>query len=452
MKNSGFMKVFKFSYEQAMKSKSTKITLIIFIVIALLFLPVKTLISGGLDEEETKTEIEKVYVNTDNEEFFNNFVIQVNGELEKEASFTRITDGEYEDTISTLKEEESEELYVDIMLDEDENSETFGLSYKIVYGMGEKAEEKADTLSNILMDKSKDIVVGYYGVTEDTAKTLVPSEYEVKLFDVDGNEIVDDSGLNDAEYWFTYGVILVLIIITSFIGSTVAEGIVAEKANKVIEYIMITLKPMELIIGKVLSGMAVLFTMVGSVMIAFCASTFINKSLDSDADTVIQMVKGFIDEGTLKGVSVLNVIIVIAVIFAGSYFFSILGGLSGGMVSKVEEMSEGLKIYMILFIIGAYMALFMSITANTAGSGWGAFSYVVYLLPISSMFIIPSYLLIGKIEMWIGLLALVILVVSAVLLTALASRIFGQMIYHNGSPLKIKDIISMSKEGKKNEK
>ena len=454
MKNSGFMKVFRFSYEQVMKSKSTKITLAIFVIVALLFFPVKTLISGGMDDvgEETKTQIEAVYVNTDNEELFNELVNVVNGELEEEAQITRISDSEYDDTIEKLKDEKSNELYLEVIFEEDLASDKSGLSYKLVYGNGDDAKEIAETLERILTDKSKDMVMAYYGIDEATAKTLVPSEYETAIYDMEGNEVIDDSGLNNSEYWFTYGFIMVLIIMTSVIGSVAANGIVAEKANRVIEYIMITLKPMDLIIGKVLSGMASLFTMVGAILLALGVSSYINRALDSDANTIFKIIEEFVDNGTLQGLNVINVLLVIAVIFVGSYFYSILGALSGGMVSKVEEMSEGLKIYMVLFMVGAYMAMFMAVSANTAGSGWGAFSYVVYLLPISSMFIIPSYLLIGKIELWIAILALVIAIVAAVLLTALASRIFGQMLYHNGSPLKLKDIISMTKEGKKNEK
>ncbi len=454
MKNSGFMKVFRFSYVQDMKSKSTKITLAIFVVVALLFFPVKTIISGGLDDEteDTKTQLETVYVNTDNELLYNNLVTVVNSELEKEATFTMIGENEYEDTIKKLRDEECNDIYLEVAFDEDETSDSFGISYKLVYGNGEDAEDKADTLDSILMDNSKDVVIAYYGITEDVAKTLVPSQYETRIYDAEGNEVIDDSGLNEAEYWFTYGFIMVLIMMTSFIGSMTADGIVGEKANRVIEYVMITLKPMDLIIGKVMSSLAMVFTIVGSTLVSLGVSTFINTAIDSDAKNIFQMINGFVADGVLKDVNVLSVILVILVIFAGSYFYSILGALSGGMVSKVEEMAEGLKIYMVLFMIGAYMAMFMAVSANTAGSGWGPFSYVVYLLPNSSLFIIPAYLLIGKVQVWIAIVAIIIVVVAAALLTALASRIFGQMLYHNGSPLKLKDIFAMAKEEKKNEK
>ncbi len=452
MKNSGFMKVFKFSYIQAMKSKSMKIMLAIIVVIALIFLPAKTLISGSFDsDEETASQIETVYVQTDNEDFFNSLANVVNAELEKTATFVSVSESEYDETLRKLESKDSNDIYLKVNFVEDVESEDFGLTYRVIYGNGEEASDKAQTLDAILMDKSKDIIIAYYGVDEEAAKTLVPSEYETKMYDVDGNEIEDNSGLNDSEYWFAYGFIMILMIVVMSIGSTVAEGIVSEKANRVIEYIMITTKPMELIIGKVLSGIATLFTILGAGVLAFCGSTFLNQALDADADTVVEIFKNLIENGTLKGLNFVNVIIAIAVIFVGSYVYSIIGGLSGGMVSKVEEMAEGLKIYTMLFIVGVYLAMFMVISASEGGS-WGGFSYVVYLLPISSVFIIPAYILMGKVEMWIALLALVVAVIIAALFTALASRIFGQMIYHNGSPLKLKDIISMTKEGKKHEK
>lgn len=453
MKNSGFMKVFKFSYVQAMKSKSNRIMLAIFIIVSLVFFPAKTIISGSFNnEKKNDKKIEKVYVNTENEELYNKFTTIINAEFNKAADFKMVSDKEYDSIIEELKGENSNALYLEISFDEDETSDKFGLYYKLVYGNGEAAKDMAKKLEGVLGEKSKDVVIAYYGISEEVAQTLTPSEFETKVYDTNGNEVVDNSGLNNSEYWFTYGVIMVLIIITSMIGSTVAEGIVSEKANRVIEYIMINLKPMELIIGKVLSGMAILFTMVASVLVPLTISSYLNKALDKDAKTLFEMLGGFVEDGTLNGINVINVLLVILIIFAGCYFYSILGGLSGGMVSKVEEMAEGLKIYMILFMIGAYLAMFMAISANTAGSGWGAMSYVVYLLPVSSMFIMPSYLLIGKVETWIAVAALIIVVLAAALLTVLASRIFGQMLYHNGSPMKIKDIISMTKEGEKHEK
>lgn len=452
MKNRGFMKVFKFSYEQSMKSKSTKISIAILVLVALLFLPIKTIVSGGLDEDVEKVQVESVYVKTENEALYNELVNMVNSKLDENAKFSMISDEQYDDTVKKLKADDSTDLYLEVYFNEDETSEEFGLSYKLVYGKGEKAEEIADTLDAILMENSKDMIIAYYGISEEVAKTLVPSEYDIKVFDADGNEVIEDKGLTNTEYWFTYGVIFVLIMMISFIGSMTAEGIVAEKANRVIEYIMITLKPMDLIIGKVLSAIATLYTMFGATILAFIVSTFINKALDSNAKNVVGIVSDFVAEGVLKGFNVVNVIIALLIVFAGSYFYSILGALSGGLVSKVEEMTEGLKIFMMLFMVGAYMAMFLAVTANSSGSDWGVASYLVYLLPISSMFIIPAYILLGKVSTVIAILAVAVAVIFAVLLTALASKIFGQMLYHNGSPLTIKDIISMTKEGKINEK
>ena len=134
MKNSGFMKVFKFSYSQAMKSKSMKIMIAIIMAIALVFLPAKTLISGSFDaEDENAAQIETVYVQTDNEAFFDSLCKVVNGELESEATFTRVSEAEYEDMMKQLEADDSNDVYLKINFDENVESESFGLSYRLIY-------------------------------------------------------------------------------------------------------------------------------------------------------------------------------------------------------------------------------------------------------------------------------------------------------------------------------
>lgn len=451
MKNSkGFLKVFKFSYKQALKSKSTRITIMIFVIIGLLFFPVKTLITKGFSTDDgEKGKLNTVYVETDDENLYQCITSFVDDEAQEEVEFIKADRKDYDKTIEEFKNSEENLVYVQVNFNEALESQNFGISYKLIYSNGENSEEAADKLFGIIYEGGKDIVLKYYGIPEEQGKTLGNSDYEISRFDAEGNEITDDSGLNNTEYWFTYGIIMALIILVSFAGSLVAEGIVSEKANRVIEYIMVNLKPLDLILGKIMSGIAVLFTMVASVLAAFTVSSVVNKAfIDEKANTIIDIIKSYTGSEVLKGFNIINFIIAILIIVAGVYFYGIIGGLCGGMVSKVEEMGEGLKVYTILMIIGAYLSMGMCISSNAVGSGWGSFAYVVYLLPISSMFIVPSYLLLGKMSVWIAIGSLTIVLVCCVLLTLLAARVFGQMLYHNGSPMKLKDVIAITKKSK----
>lgn len=449
MKNSGFFKVLQFSYVQLLKSKTTKITLIILVILSLLSYPVITLISGSFEKTETETALQKVYITVD-DELYKPVTENIEKIYEQKVDFERVSDDKYDSLIKELVSKKENSIYLVVDCDTDVTSESFGIYYKIIYDDGDNASDKADRLLNIISECCEDITLEYCDVSEEQAKQIESSNMNIKMFDAKGNEIKDNTGLSMIEYNFTYVILFVLIIIISFSGSAVAEGIVSEKANKVIEYIMVNIKPMELILGKVVSGIAYLLTIMLSVFVSLITSSYINKVMfDSNGKTLFDTVNELIEEGVMSGLNIGNVIVAIVVIVAGIYFFGIVGGLSGGMVSKVEEMGEGLKIYSFLMVIGAYAALGLCMSASVSGSGWGAISYVVYLLPISSVFIVPSYLLLGKISVIVALGSLAILIVSNLLLTWLAGRIFGQMLYHNGSVLKIKDIVRLTKDSRK---
>lgn len=447
-KSSGFLKVFKFSYIQNMKSKSTLITMLVFVIIGLLIFPIKSITKGIKGDSNDKVQIDKLYVYVEDDKLFE----CIKDNLKDASEVERIDEPASKSVIESLKESEDNQVYLEVSFSKEIESEDFGLQYKVVYGKAKDSKDAAQSLTGNIREANKNILYQYYEVSEDVQNNLKESTYEVKMFDENGKEIADDNGLNNFEYWFTYSVIMVLVIVLSFSGSMVAEGIVGEKANRVIEYIMVNLKPMDLILGKIVSGIAVFMTIFTSLIASVVVSSLFNSAvIDTDAKNVFDYINDLVNSGELVEFNALSVLFFILFIILGLYFYGVVSGLCGGMVSKVEEMAEGLKIFTFMLMIGAYLPLFMSMSSNLSSSGWGAFQYVVFLLPISSPFIVPTYFLLGKVNAGIAFGAIAILFVCSLLLTLLASRIFGQMLYHNGSPLKLKDIISLSKGSKKKE-
>ena len=58
-------------------------------------------------------------------------------------------------------------------------------------------------------------------------------------------------------------------------------------------------------------------------------------------------------------------------------------------------------------------------------------------------------MLFGIIPPAVGLLVIAINLVCIVVLIILVSKIYEQLIYHNGSPLKVKDLFKLAKGGNK---
>jgi ABC-2 type transport system permease protein len=158
------------------------------------------------------------------------------------------------------------------------------------------------------------------------------------------------------------------------------------------------------------------------------------------------ILQAFLDIGVLNGASPLNIVILVLLFIGGFIFYGFLGGVAGATVSKIEEMAEGMKLFTFTMLIGAYIPLFL-IMGGTMGVGdMGVFTDVIMILPISSVFITPAYILLGKVSTGIAAVALLVMVVCIVILMFLVSSIFESLIYYNGNPLKFKDLTKIFKD------
>ena len=455
----GFTKICEFAYVQSMKSKAMKITMAVLCIIALVSMPLSTVISGeGLENDrQQETSIGKVHVydNTGiiGEQFANKNVtnnIYHNVEYIMEDNRDNI-----EGLINRADNEN--EIFLVIEYSDDEKSLSYGLNICAYYGKESDVSEKdANDYAMFVEDNvEKAILKAADTSDEDIEKMAKNIEYQVLILNADGEPVENDEGISQFQYIFSLTVICILIFMISLTGGKVSEGIVTEKATKVIEYILTSVKPMAILIGKVFSATFVMLTLVAGMAVSFTASIFINNMMFPSEDGGIvlpSVLKDIIENGGLSGLTPVNIILIILLLVAGCVFYGLVGGIAGATVSKIEEMAEGMKIFTFTMLVGAYLPLFLSITNSMGESGWGAMTYVVYLLPVSSIFILPQYLILGRVSAGMVLAAICILAVSVILLLLLVNKVYEHMLYSNGAALKVKDIIGMAKSGKEENK
>ena len=78
--------------------------------------------------------------------------------------------------------------------------------------------------------------------------------------------------------------------------------------------------------------------------------------------------------------------------------------------------------------------------------------YATMLVPLTSVFLAPGALLTGYLSAGLGVLALLIMIISNVLLVRFVADVYESMIYYNGTHLKLKDIIGISKQSRNGSK
>lgn len=438
----GWQEVFRFSFMQGIKQKSFK-GFLIFMCVLLMFGPtVMTLIQSGKEPEETKVTVAKLNV-FDEVNLAIDYADSFEGTDLAEIPVEVRSDITYEEYKKSLEDaEESKELGVQIAY---ENAGYFQLNF-VRAAAADLSEEECDVVRDVFTTFFEDAKHKAIDVTEEQMAFINRSVDTKVVFSDETGQILEEEekseGISMDEYFVLLGGIMVCLMIITLNGSSVANAIVTEKSTRVVEYLMINVRPMALIVGKILSCISLTLIQFGAMGVSYLVSTLIQNAVFSkeeisaamDAVTILQI---------FQGVSIVNVIIAVLILLMGVLFFSILAGLAGASVSKMEELAEGMKVYQMIQVIGSYIGIGICVMEMMGGVN-PVIINVCGLIPISTPFIVPAMLLTGRMTAGMALIGLVLLTVITVVLYLFTANVYESMIFYNGKVLKFKDILAIS--------
>jgi len=277
------------------------------------------------------------------------------------------------------------------------------------------------------------------GVTDDQLAALnAPIYTNIDFTEVPAapdDSVVENEGYFGLSYLYSIVVLMLVMFSTSFI----VQSIVEEKASKLVELLMVSVKPLALILGKILATMcfmlvAMLALVVGVVGSGALLSFFYETTLtDIIASSGLEL--------SAAGMGIGAVIAAVVSIFLGYLTFSIIGGIAGACCSTLEDSSSATGTVAMLTLLGYMTALFLPMFGSSAAVK------VCSLLPIISVFTAPVAYASGVIG--IGLLLVSWLIQGGVLvfLAAFASKVYSTLIIHKGNRIKLKQLINIAKGG-----
>lgn len=278
-------------------------------------------------------------------------------------------------------------------------------------------------------------------------------------FMTENGEIQSEGNENEAismeEYMLLLFLIMAVMMIVTLCGSSIAMSVVTEKSTKVVEYLMINVRPMALITGKILASLLMVlvqFSVLGasygiSALIKFVLFGAESNQISVNTGTGEGVVEVAAVLKLLANISLPEVLIAILVIMCGILFYCILAGLAGASVSKMDEITEGMKVYNMLIIAGSYIGVGMCIVMVNGGDNQLIID-LCSIFPLSAPFVVPASVLLGKISIGIALISMVLLFAITVFLFSFTAKVYESMIFYNGKVLSIKDILQIAKNRK----
>ena len=457
----GWQEVFCFSLKQGMKEKAYYGFLIIASVVLILSQPVIAFINNVKSEDVYHCEVTDFTI-YDEVGLHIDYASALSEEGFEDVNIITTPTKTYEEHVKLLEEqskdkesEKSTEIIVKLVFEE---AGYFNMTFV-------KASNAA--LSNEDCQKLADTFVAFFdeariGAIEVSEEQLdfYNQPVSTKLeFITETGEIIPEKEKNEAismeEYMLLLFLIMGVMMIVTLCGSSVAMSVVTEKSTKVVEYLMINVRPMALLTGKILSSLLMVVIQFVVLGISYGISSLLKLVLFGNEYNKVLVDTG-IEEGTVEISAIIKliseispgeVLVALVVILCGILFYCILAGLAGASVSKMDEITEGMKIYNLLIIVGSYIGLGMCIVMVNGGDNQ-LFIYLCSLFPISSPFVVPASVLLGKISMSIALISMAILIVVTGFMFSFTAKVYESLIFYNGKVLSIKDILQIAKNRK----
>ncbi|MGN0650880.1 MAG: ABC transporter permease [Oscillospiraceae bacterium] len=462
MKTKGWQKVFGFTFVQYVKTKSFIIgTIVMALIIALLAVGINILPGLLSGEEDIFGGAEQGDITV-----FSAVYIKDSAEILKDEDYSALQQAGLKLSQSDLGVTElidktaaaKNEALVTITPESVEDT-VMGYTVKTYYSP-ETEGSAVDSLSAMVSQ-----LVSYRNMVD---LGVSPEDYQASQRFVSTSKIeagkdewnMIESAIN---YIVPMVVSLVLFIMIFAYGQTVAQSIATEKTSRVMELLLTSVRPLAVVIGKVLAmGLISLlqFVLMGAVGgIAFAASAPFGiggqvMDMLNNAEMQVGQNAEIVEaiNNTVGGFNALDLLLIFVTFILGFVFFALIAALVGASVSRMEDLAQAMQPYSLLGIVGFYLAYFPILgtldSVETGAASTNPIQIFSYYFPLSSPFSLPSALLLGNLSTIEVLIAVLILAVFVALMAVIVARVYEFIILHTGSRLKFGEILKMA--GRKN--
>jgi ABC-2 type transport system permease protein len=280
-------------------------------------------------------------------------------------------------------------------------------------------QSKVDlTLETVLNDVARGQVLDQYL----TRHSLPPSDVDGQLaFSVSVNELSPVNAARVEQIVIGLLVAGVLYVTMVIYGQLVAAGVIEEKSNRIVEILLATVRPWQLMLGKITGiGLVALVqvVLIAGVALVLASATKLVSIPTLGIDVVISGVVWFV---------------------LGYLMYALLYAAAGSMVSRQEDVAS-VALPVTLMLVAAWI-IALTVAAPDPGSpATSVFSFI----PLFSPVIMPVRIAAGVAPFWQVAISVVLVIATIYILVAIAGRIYRNSVLRVGGRVKLSDALGLA--------
>lgn len=432
----GTGKVYGFTLRQMLKNKSNIVSFVIMILLSLLAFPIMTLTGGASSiSSEPITGIETVFVS-------NNSGYELDYQALKDSN-AYLSGLNFEETGYTLEDYSGhiglKDVYV--LIGPMNTLSSCSIEAHILEG-STVMQVDLESITAALAGQAEQARYQELGISPQELSVLFAnsavSAYSQEEY-TEGTDKMSFDGNFAIQYGYSILVLFLSVLSTSFI----IRAIVEEKASKLIELLMVSVRPLALILGKILAVMTYVFAMLLSMAVGFAISYQATMQLIPSAASLTDTLTAMGIQLDLINIGWGTIIVVLISLFLSFATFSLLSGLVGTCCSSVEEVEPANTTVILIIMAGYLVSCIGAAVENPAAQIF--FS----LCPVISVFCAPTLYVCGSIMLPVLLISWLIQLIILVALALFTSRVYQDLLLYKGNRLKLRQVFTMFKNNRK---
>ncbi|MDK0802182.1 ABC transporter permease [Clostridium perfringens] len=396
-----FWSIFTFTYKETIRNKALIISTIITLIVMLGFSNMDKIV--GLFNREGSKDLIMVSTEANNKFFDSNTLESLNDD-----DFKVVLSKDSEETNKVKKEIENGKSDYKALLEVSTGKEVSGKLY-VNELPGDSLMKKVNTILN---DTKFVFSMEKFNITpEEYANIMTPAQLDV----------VQTGNASHERMALVYALVFGIYIITLTFGSMVANSVIEEKSNRIMETLITMAKPMELFFGKVLGICAVGLTQIavilgsGLIMLKTSGTSLeVLSSLNLNASIIFAFVAYFL---------------------LGYLTFSMLYAAVASLATSSQDVNSSMGAITLVFV-GVFL-LAMNCMFNIESTLAKVFSYI----PFASPLIMFERIVLSKVTFMEILITTIINVGFIILVGFFSSKLYKKGTLHYGKKASLIKII-----------
>jgi hypothetical protein len=401
--------VIKFTFKELIKNKSYKLTTLFLVAITIIAFNIPNISNYFNKSNKTNTDKNKI-VNKQKVYIYDEFKVlnDINNDLNKHPVYKFEIKNEKAD-LNELSKNVNDKKEVIYIVKEVKN---YNITIAGLKNQNNTFSTYTTDIEQYINSSYKKHLINKLNIS-DNEKQLLSNDISF----ITENTIKNNGDINKNANIAMFGMVFIFYIVL-FYSIAVGTSITTEKTNKVVETLLTSTSPLNIIVGKVIGvGLTGILQMSIVIVTAIISSQIF---LPKEYMTIL-----------LQNINLSPVIILgfLYYFIFGFLIYAFLIACVGATVTKQEEVQQAQAPFSFLLIIGFYLSIFGS-------NSKGILNTIATYLPISSPFINTMNLLSRKLSMIDIILPMLVLLIFTAIVAYISSIIYKKVIMNYGTRIK----------------